>query len=241
MSKHIRLAMGLCAVALLNSGCNMTRAWSSLNPARLWSKKTPSSIDRYDIAKRQYARGEYTAAIKGFTGWLSDFPKDPLEPAALTHLAAAYKGAKDPVRAKAAYERILADYADTQWAAFAKEDLARVDVPEVAVPKYKSPRRWWRPSDWFTPDPPPVKAYKQARKHYAKERYEQAIAAFRLVASRYEKSPLAAAAWYFVARSYEQLGQENKATAGYKRVVTDYPKTDWEALATEDLKRLGAS
>jgi TolA-binding protein len=61
------------------------------------------------------------------------------------------------------------------------------------------------------------------------------------VATRYAESPLAPAAWYFVARSYEQLDQKDVAREGYERVVKDYPKTDWEALAAEDLKRLGAS
>ena len=239
MSKHLHSVFATCVLgcmSLVSTGCGI-----SLNPARLWSKKTPTSIDRYDIAKRQYVRGDYKMAIKGFSGWLRDFPKDPLEPAALYYLAASYKKSRDSVRAKATYERILTHYADTQWAEFAKQDLERVNVPELAVPKYKSKRRWWNPADWFMPDPPPVRAYKKARKHYAKKRYDQAIAGFRLVGTRYAESPLAPAAWYFVARSYEQLDQKDKAREGYERVGKDYPKTDWEALAAEDLKRLGAS
>jgi TolA-binding protein len=234
--RSFRIACVLGCVSLASTGCGI-----SLNPARLWSKKTPTSIDRYDIAKRHYTRGEYSAAIKGFSGWLRDFPKDPLEPAALYYLAASYKKNRDSARAKATYERIVTHYADTQWAEFAKQDLERVDTPEAAVPKYKSKRHWWNPADWFTPDPPSVRAYKSARKHYTKKRYEQAIAGFRLVATRYAESPLAPAAWYFVARSYEQLDQKDTAREGYERVVRDYPKTDWEALAAEDLKRLGAS
>jgi TolA-binding protein len=248
MSKRRRLGgvALVLAAALAVPGCNLVRGWGricrALTPrvprVRLGRRAKPDVVRRYDEAKRLYERGWYPQAAAAFDGWLQEYPDNPLKPSALFYLASAHKKSGSPDAAKGVYERLIQEHPGTKWAAWAQEDVERVNIAEPDLSRYRPRRRWWWPGDWFAPDPPVVRHYKTARKYYDRRRYEQAIAAFRTLAERYPDSPLVPASWYFLARSHEELGEKDEATKAYTHIVTEYRDSDWQKLAQEDLRRL---
>jgi len=234
------LGVVLAGAGLLLGGCG-PRAGEEEGGARdakesLWSEPAPSPISRYDQAKRLYERGRYEEAVAALEKWLHDYPKNPLEPAALYYLARSQFAVGGRSDAAATFERIEKDYAKTDWATFARQDMVGLRGEAVRAAVHR--RRWWHPVDWLTPDPPPVRDFEAARMHYRHRRYSQALAAFRTLAERDPKSPLAPASWYFAGRCYEQLGEVDKAREAFQHIVATYAQTDWEWLAQEDLRRL---
>jgi len=195
-------------------------------------------VSRYDEAKRYFRRGYYADAADAFEEWLLDYPKSELKPAALYHWAQSQLHAGQKEKAKATYERLAKDYADTGWGTFAREELATIDAKAPKPLGYGRRPSWWRPGKWIAAKPRIVREFESARADYREGRYEKALAAFRGLANGNPQSPLAPASWYWVALCYERLGQTDKARKIYQTITTTYPNTEWEKLAQEDLRRL---
>jgi TolA-binding protein len=210
-------------------------------------KPAPTAIGRYDAAKRLYERAKYPEAVAALESWLQDYAKTPLEPAALYTLARSQYRAGDAKKAEATYQRLAQDYKDTRWAAFAAEDLSTVTAPLPNLPEFRRKARWWAMNFWLLPKPPAVTEFESARAHFAKARYQEAILGFRTAAEENPANPIAPAAWYWVARSHEELAlrdadaaQRDKAREIYQLVLTKFPGTEWEKHAREGLRRLSA-
>jgi soluble lytic murein transglycosylase len=236
-----RVAVVLTAALALLVGCgSRPREVEAGREAgvRPWSEPPPSPVSRYDGAKRLYEQGRYAQAADAFAKWAHDYPKNPLEPAALYYLARSQFGAGRKPEARATYERLEKAHPKTDWAGFARQDMAALATTGPARLDRRPRRRWWHPVDWLTPDPPPVRDFEAARQHYRARRFDKAVVAFRALAERNPKSPLAPASWYYAGRCYEKVGELDKARETFQHVATTYAKTEWEWLAQEDLRRL---
>ena len=236
----LALAGFLASIALLLPGCGLMRRRDTEEEARRrveeeWSTAVPTAVSRYDAAKKFHQRGRYREAVVAFQRWLTTYGRNPLEPAALYYLASSQYNMGMQGEAKNTCARLAREYPNTDWATFARHDvsgLKRVGAGEG--PQH----RWWNPADWFTPEPPLVREFDAARGLYKRRKFEQALATFRALAERNPDSPLAPAAWYYAARSYEYVAQLDKARETYQHVAATYPHTEWEWLAQEDLRRL---
>lgn len=233
------LVAALASGAVLMSGCSGPAGARPLKAsARLeeaWSGASPTPVGRYDAAKKLYQKRRYADAAVGFQRWLSLYPKNALEPAALYHLANAQFLAGMRSHAMATCERLAKDYPNTDWSKFAYQDIIAMKAAgESRAPKY----HWWHPWDWFTPDPPLVREFAEARSLFLRRDFEKALGAFRTIAEQNPESPLAAASWYYAARSYEYVSQLDKARETYQHVTKTYPNTEWDYLAQDDIRRL---
>ncbi len=237
VSRGVVLAV---AMVLAAGGCGWMPKVSvpKIGLPRLWPKREPTAVSRYDAAKDLYEDGEYEKAVAAFERWLEDYAKTPLEPAALYYLARSRYRAGQTDQAAATYKLLQQEYKDTRWAAFAAEDLAHVQAPIPNLPDYERERRWWNPLEWLRPKLPVVRDFEAARDHFEDEEYNQAIVGFRTIAERNPKSPLAPASWYWVARSHEEMGQLDEATEVFNTVGSKYAGTEWEKHAREGLRRL---
>ena len=237
-----RLAVVVAAAALA-TGCAVPRtAWKvvrALSPVRLVrSRPGRVPVDEYDAAKKLFLRGDYRQAAAGFDVWLTRYAGNALEPAAMYYLANSQAQARRPARAKASYERLVKTYPESDWAAFARQDLVVLATAGGRVPLTRRRLRWWHPADWFTPDPPAVRSFKQGRMAFDRRRYEQALSTFRTLAERHPESPLAPASWYYVTRCYERLGDLGKARQTLQHLMAAHKGSHWEKLAGDDYERL---
>jgi TolA-binding protein len=230
---------GMVGAALLAGCTGPSRAYvdrrSRARLETLWSQASPTAPGRYDAGKALHRKRQYADAAFLFQRFLATYPKSLLEPAALYYLASSQYYAGRRSEAMAACRRIIKDYPATDWALFARQDLVAL---KAGPPEDRLREHWWHPWDWFRPDPPEVTAFKAARTSFNRREFERALAGFRTLAEKYPRNPIAPAAWYYTARSYEYVGEIEKARETYLRVVSDHPHTEWEWLAQDDLRRL---
>lgn len=242
-----RAAVVAASAVLLFSGCSVMRGChkvaSVVSPVRqgLGGERSASPVARYDAARKLFLRGQYIDAADAFETWLRDYPRTALEPAALYYLGRSQAHAGRSKAAQAAYERVVKDYGASDWGRFAREDLAAVKAKRPVLAEVPRRRRWWRPGDWFTPDPPAAAEFKAARKLFDRQKHEQALAGFRALAEKQPDNPLAPASWHYVAQCYERLGQLGKARQTFGLITKKYPNSHWTKLAQDDLARLKES
>jgi soluble lytic murein transglycosylase len=234
------LAAGAVTVAAVLAGCSGPSSESAekRSLARLqglWSQASPTPVGRYDAGKNLYKKRQYAEAAFLFQRFLATYPKNALEPAALYYLASSQYYAGRRSEAMTACRRIMHDYPMTDWALFARQDLVAL---KAGAPEDRLKEHWWHPWDWFRPDPPEVKEFNTARAKFRDRDFENALAGFRTLAERNPKSPIAPAAWYYAARSYEYTAEIEKARETYQHVIATFPHTEWEWLAQDDLRRL---
>ncbi|HUT37590.1 MAG TPA: tetratricopeptide repeat protein [Planctomycetota bacterium] len=234
------LAAIAAGVALGAGGCAGPSGSSAEARARarreaLWSQASPTPVGRYDAAKTLYRRRQYAEAAFLLQRFLATYPKNALEPAALYYLAISQYYAGKRSEAVATCKRIGKDYPMTDWALFARQDLVAL---KAGPPEDRLREHWWHPWDWFRPDPPEVKEFNAARASFRHRDFEAALAGFRTLAERGPANPIAPAAWYYAARSYEYTAQIEKARETYQHVISAYPHTEWEWLAQDDLRRI---
>jgi TolA-binding protein len=201
----------------------------------LWAQASPTPVGRYDAGKNLYRKRQYVEAAHVLQRFLATYPKNALEPAALYYLASSQYYAGRRPEAMTACRRIIRDYPTTDWALFARQDLVAL---KAGPPEERLREHWWHPWDWFRPDPPEVKEFHAARASFRERDFEKALAGFRALAERDPKNPIAPAAWYYAARSYEYTAQIEKARETYQHVIATFPHTEWEWLAQDDLRRL---
>jgi len=73
---------------------------------------------------------------------------------------------------------------------------------------------------------------------YMMDKFADAVTEFELLAKDYKSSPNIDRALYKLARSYEELGQKDKAKTVYQQLVDDYPGTLSAEQAADRLKEL---
>lgn len=233
------LAAALLTALVCHPGCARRKLRRPPAPREdLWAGTINTPIARYDVAKKLYLRGRYSDAVLAFTRWLAQYPKSPLEPAALYYLARAQYSAGLKREAKSTLSRLGKTYPNSDWAMFAQRDLRVPGGADAALAHARPKRHWWKPGDWFEPEPPVVREFDQARKLFYRRQFEEALPGFRAVAEGHPQSPLSPAAWYYVARCCEKLARLAKARETYQKVTESFPDSEWSLLAKEDLERL---
>jgi len=241
MKGRRRRVVGTVVVAIVVccTGCARHRPRRPPAPREdLWAGTIDTPIARYDVGKKLYLRGRYSDAVLAFTRWLTEYPKNPLEPAVLYYLARSQYNAGLKREAKATLRRLEKTYPNSDWTMFAQRDLRLPGGSEAALAAARPKRHWWNPADWFEPEPPVVREFDRARKFFYRRQFEKALPGFRAVAEGHPQSPLCPASWYYLARCYEKLARLEKARETYKKVIQSFPQTEWSLLAKEDLERL---
>jgi len=81
--------------------------------------------------------------------------------------------------------------------------------------------------------------YSQAERFYEKKQYQKAIAKYEEYLRENPEGNMAVISYYYMAKSFEGLGQTEEAKAIYKKIVKDYPDLVWADFAKTRLKELG--
>ncbi len=93
---------------------------------------------------------------------------------------------------------------------------------------------------WSQASPNPVGRYDAGKALYKKRQYEEAAFIFQRFLATYPKNPLEPAALYYLASSQYYAGRRSEAMAACRRIIRDYPRTDWALFARQDLVALKA-
>lgn len=89
-----------------------------------------------------------------------------------------------------------------------------------------------------TPDSFHFGAYSEAEKFYEKGEYAKAIAKYEQYVRENPEGNMAVIARYFMAKSYEGLGQKDQAKELYRRISKENPDLIWAHFSKERLKAL---
>jgi len=121
MGKVGVLAVGLLALGLVvATGCKMTPT---------------IQIPDYSEAKDLKKVGDYAGAIEKFNAYIQNNKDGILVPYAKFHIADCYREMGDVEKAKAAYNALIKEHADSEPAAWAKKDLDMIkEHPEIMLP-----------------------------------------------------------------------------------------------------------
>ena len=82
-------------------------------------------------------------------------------------------------------------------------------------------------------------AYSEAERFYEKKEYQKAILKYEEYLRENPEGNMAVISYYYMAKSFEGLGQRKEAQAIYKKIVKDYPNLVWADFAKTRLKELG--
>ncbi len=83
-----------------------------------------------------------------------------------------------------------------------------------------------------------VNLYENGKKLYDKSSYTEAAANFETVVQNHSDSPMAPVAHYYLACSYRDNGQLDKAKASYQAIIDKYKTGIWVEAANKDLNTL---
>ena len=81
--------------------------------------------------------------------------------------------------------------------------------------------------------------YSQAERFYEKKEYSKAIAKYEEYVHENPDGNLAVISYFYMAKSYESLGQKEKARELYQKISREYPNVVWTNFAKARLKQLG--
>lgn len=81
-------------------------------------------------------------------------------------------------------------------------------------------------------------AYSEAEQFYEKGKYEKAIAKYQEYLKENREGNMAVIAYYYMAKSYQNLGLTREARQLYKRIVKEYPDLIWADFSKTQLKEL---
>ena len=80
--------------------------------------------------------------------------------------------------------------------------------------------------------------YELALTYIEQNKYQQAITALQPLTSSAEKKNLASKAWMKIGFAHQQLGEDEKAIAAFKEIVTNYPSSEERQAALDALRSL---
>lgn len=89
-----------------------------------------------------------------------------------------------------------------------------------------------------TPEAFQFGAYSEAERLYAKEEYRKAIEKYEEYLGENPEGNLAVIAAYYMAKSYQALGQREPAAELYRKIVREHSKLVWAKFAKERLEEL---
>lgn len=80
--------------------------------------------------------------------------------------------------------------------------------------------------------------YSEAEKLYKKREYRKAIEKYEEYARENPEGNMAVIASYYMAKSYESLGETQKARELYEKIIRDHPSLIWADYSKNQLKEL---
>jgi len=194
------------------------RAFDEL--ANKYSKSRYADNAIYQRADVDFDKGNYPAAVTGFTRVIDSNPNSGVVPYALQKRALAYSNQQQYDRAIADYQRILDKYPNSKVANSAllglQETLAsakRSDEFGTYLEKYRRAN----PQDNSTESI----EFDAARSLYQNEKFPQAISAMEAYIRNYPQSAQVHDARYYIADSYFRSGDRSNAVRNFGQVIAD--------------------
>ncbi|WP_035333374.1 tetratricopeptide repeat protein [Dyadobacter crusticola] len=178
----------------------------------------------FQMADIDFQNQSYSAAVKGFTRMINEQPKSLMIPAALLRRAQSYYNLQVYEQAIVDFRKILTEHPESPSASSAlegiQESYTAVGRPEeftqvLGVVRKNNPGNEKLEEVEFD----------NVRNLYYAEKYQNAIQALKEFLSSYPASKHKFDANYFIASSYDKLGQVNEALQGYRQVVQDNKST----------------
>jgi tetratricopeptide (TPR) repeat protein len=178
----------------------------------------------FQMADIDFQNQSYSAAVKGFTRMVNQQPQSPMIPAALLRRAQSYYNLQVYEQAIVDFRKILTEHPESPSASSAlegiQESYTAVGRPEeftqvLGVVRKNNPGNEKLEEVEFD----------NVRNLYYAEKYENAIQALKAFQTSYPASKHKYDANYFIASSYDKLGQVNEALQAYSQVVQDNKST----------------
>jgi outer membrane assembly lipoprotein YfiO len=243
---------GLLLVALMSiltcAGCGGGLTLSGMPPEEQLSRAG-------DLLRR----GKGTQALEAYRFIARDNPGTEWEEQARLGIARSYREAGDYFAAVQEYESFQRRFSRSPLVGDAVLEIAYCYLDQRAKPQYDQE---WNPkairqieeflAGW--PESPRVeearKALFEARRHSAKKELENGITYlklrrlkaarfyFELVIREYGDTPEAAEALYETARTFEMQKEKGEAASRYRKLIAEYPASEYVARAEEKLHRL---
>lgn len=83
-----------------------------------------------------------------------------------------------------------------------------------------------------------IELYDKAHDQYKDGKYKEAIVEYQKFLDKYPANTLAVAAYYYMAKSYEETGNYAKARSCYQQVIEKYKKGFWVDSAKDDIRKI---
>jgi ABC-type branched-subunit amino acid transport system substrate-binding protein len=106
-----RSLLGLVAICGLLTACALTPSQKPVQPG-----DSPEAEALFQAAETRFAAGDYEAALADYNAYLLKAPQGRWAAGSLMKIGAANQNLERPLDALAAYQRLLADYADAPFA-----------------------------------------------------------------------------------------------------------------------------
>jgi len=199
-----------------------------------FSERIPQIIEReYKIAEA-FMSGEKrkamgvplpveNPAIEIFTKVIDNSTYGPLAPAAQYKLGLVLKGLMRYYEAEDAFNKVISNYPDSEWAAPSKFQIASCEAAVSRGPEY---------------DQGSAGEAKEKFEAFVKE-HPDAVLSTEAEKNIEELNEKEAASNYNIARFYEKQKAFEAARIYYQEVIDKYPNSPWSAKAMERLRILG--
>ncbi|WP_375445583.1 tetratricopeptide repeat protein [uncultured Fibrella sp.] len=179
---------------------------------------------QFQTANVDFEKGNFAAAVTGYSKLITAKPNSYLIPAALLKRAVAYANQQQYDPAVADYKRILDEYGNTPQAQSALlglqntlDDANRTDEFSDVLGKYKR-------SNPGSTDVEKAE-FENAKSLYFAEKYPQALAAFKAFSQEYPNSPNRNEARYYGADVYAKTGDVPAALRLYGQLIQEGKST----------------
>jgi tetratricopeptide (TPR) repeat protein len=178
----------------------------------------------FQLADIDFKNGNYSPAVKGFTRMINEKPKSYLIPAALLRRAQSYYNLQVYEQAIVDFKKILTEYSDSPSSSSAlegiQESYTAVGRPEEFTQILGAVRK-------SNPGNEKLEEveFENVRNLYYAEKYENAKQSLLEFLNTYPSSKHQYEARYFIASSFDKLGQVNEALQYYAKVVQDNRST----------------
>ncbi len=178
----------------------------------------------FQMADIDFKNGSYSAAVKGFTRMINEKPKSYLIPAALLRRAQSYYNLQVYEQAIVDFKKILTDYSDSPSASSALEGIQESYTAVGRPEEFTQVLGVVRKSNPGNEKLEEVE-FENVRNLYYAEKYENAKQSLLEFLKSYPASKHQYDAKYFIASSFDKLGNLSEALQYYSKVVQDNRST----------------